>query len=73
MVDDPLNNSLTLNGPQLGPVMAPKGPHLAINRPTLGPTLALDQPVGLCFMGNGSNTLECMLDDLLDNSLTLTV
>ena len=43
MLDDLLDNSLTLNGPQLGPPMAPKGPHLAINWPfgaltSLGPT-----------------------------------
>ena len=48
MLDDLLNNSLTLNGPQFGPPMVPKGPRLAINWP-FGALTSLEPTSWLVF------------------------
>ena len=68
MLDDPLDNNLSLKDPQLVPPMAPKGPHLAINWP-LGALTSLGPTSWLVFSENGSNTLECMLSNPFDTIL----
>ena len=42
-----------------------------LTNPLFWPSLASDQPVRLCFMGNGATTVECMLTDPLVTILAL--